>query len=199
MFPTNIAKILFNNKKYKYKILLHFIVKSQAFIYFCRIKKTRTKKMVKFLIVRLSSIGDIVLTTPVVRILKQQVEESEIHYLTKPQYASILENNPHVTKVHIYKSKDKDFINNLRDEFFDYVIDLHKNIKTHFLKNKLGIHAFTFDKLNWEKWIMVNFKKNKLPKKHIIERYLESTKVFDVNIKGLPSKSVARVSTAINA
>ena len=136
--------------------------------------------MVKFLIVRLSSIGDIVLTTPVVRMLKEQVNESEIHYLTKPQYASILESNPYVTKVHIYKEKDKEFIDNLRDDFFDYIIDLHKNIRTHFFKNKLGIHTFTFDKLNWEKWIMVNFKKNKLPKKHIVERYLESTKVFDV-------------------
>lgn len=136
--------------------------------------------MVKFLIVRLSSIGDIVLTTPVVRMLKQQVENAEIHYLTRTQYASILENNPYVTKVHIYDDKDKAFIENLRNEFFDYVIDLHKNIRTHFLKNKLGIHAFTFDKLNWEKWLMVNFKKNKLPNKHIVERYLESTKVFDV-------------------
>jgi len=136
--------------------------------------------MVKFLIIRLSSIGDIVLTTPVVRNLKQQVQESEIHYLTKPQYVSILENNPNISKVHSYKPNDKEFLNELRNEVFDYVIDLHKNIRTHFLKNKLGILAFSFDKLNWEKWIMVNFKKNKLPDIHIVDRYLKSLAVFDV-------------------
>ncbi len=136
--------------------------------------------MVKFLIIRLSSIGDIVLTTPVVRNLKQQVQESEIHYLTKPQYVSILENNPNISKVHSYKPNDKEFLNELRNEVFDYVIDLHKNIRTHFFKNKLGILAFSFDKLNWEKWIMVNFKKNKLPDIHIVDRYLKSLAVFDV-------------------
>ncbi len=136
--------------------------------------------MVKFLIIRLSSIGDIVLTTPVVRNLKQQVQESEIHYLTKPQYVSILENNPNISKVHSYKPNDKEFLNELRNEVFDYVIDLHKNIRTHFLKNKLGILAFSFDKLNWEKWIMVNFKKNKLPDIHIVDRYLKNLAVFDV-------------------
>jgi ADP-heptose:LPS heptosyltransferase len=34
----------------------------------------------KFLIIRFSSIGDIVLTTPVVRSLKQQLINSEAHY-----------------------------------------------------------------------------------------------------------------------
>jgi len=136
--------------------------------------------MVKFLIVRLSSIGDIVLTTPVVRNLKQQVKDAEIHYLTKPQYVSILENNPNITKVHSYKPEDSEFLTKLRDEFFDYVIDLHKNIRTHFLKNKLGIFAFSFGKLNWEKWIMVNFKINKLPTIHIVDRYMQSLHLFDV-------------------
>jgi ADP-heptose:LPS heptosyltransferase len=137
--------------------------------------------MVKFLIVRLSSIGDIVLTTPVIRALKQQVEVAEVHFLTKPQYSIILENNPYLTKIHLYQPKSKEFIESLRDEFFDYVIDLHKNLRTHFLKNKLGIYAFTFEKFNWEKWLLVQFKINKLPDKHIVERYLESVKIFDVH------------------
>lgn len=136
--------------------------------------------MVKFLIVRLSSIGDIVLTTPVVRMLKQQVEEAQVHFLTKPQYTGILENNPYISKIHVYKAKNKEFIESLRNEFFDYVIDLHKNLRTHFLKNKLGIYAFAVNKINWEKWLMVNFKLNKLPDVHIVDRYLETTRLFDV-------------------
>ncbi len=50
--------------------------------------------MVKFLIVRFSSIGDIVLTTPVIRHLKNQVEDAQVHFLTKKSYASLLDANP---------------------------------------------------------------------------------------------------------
>jgi ADP-heptose:LPS heptosyltransferase len=135
---------------------------------------------VKFLIIRFSSIGDIVLTTPVVRCLKQLVEGAVVHYLTKPQYASIVENNPHVDKVHILKNFDET-INELKDEGFDYIIDLHKSLRSWRFKNRLKVMDFSFPKLNREKWLMVNFKKDKLPNVHIVDRYFEAVKVFDVN------------------
>ena len=54
---------------------------------------------VKILVVRFSSIGDIVLTTPVIRCLKEQVEgDVEIHFLTKQQYKSVVANNPYISK-----------------------------------------------------------------------------------------------------
>jgi ADP-heptose:LPS heptosyltransferase len=60
----------------------------------------------KFLVIRFSSIGDIVLTTPVVRCLKQQVPDAEVHFLTKKSFAGIVANNPYVDKVHVL---DDDF------------------------------------------------------------------------------------------
>lgn len=142
---------------------------------------------IKFLILRLSSIGDIVLTTPVVRNLKQQVEGAEIHYLTKPQFKAIIENNPFIDKVHVLDKSIKDKAKELKYEHFDYVIDLHRNIRTARLKNKLKIISFSFNKLNWEKWLLVNFKKGKMPDVHIVDRYLETLTVFDVknDSKGL--------------
>ena len=56
--------------------------------------------MVRFLVVRFSSIGDIILTTPVLRHLKNQVEDAEIHFLTKSTFASLLEANPYVDHIH---------------------------------------------------------------------------------------------------
>ncbi len=135
---------------------------------------------VKFLIIRFSSIGDIVLTTPVLRNLKNQVEGAEIHYLTKPQFTSILENNPNIDKVHVLKESFSETVNELKYEHFDYIIDLHRNIRTARFKNRLKIISFSFNKLNWEKWLLVNFKKNKLPNVHIVDRYLDTLKVFDV-------------------
>ncbi len=135
---------------------------------------------IKFLILRFSSIGDIVLTTPVVRNLKKQVENAEIHYLTKPQFKAILENNPYIDKVHILNKSIKEKAEELKYEHFDYVIDLHRNIRTARLKNRLKIISFSFNKLNWEKWLLVNFKKNKMPDVHIVDRYLDTLNVFDV-------------------
>jgi ADP-heptose:LPS heptosyltransferase len=137
------------------------------------------KYEVKFLIIRFSSIGDIVLTTPIIRGIKQQVENSVVHYLTKPQFKSLLENNPHIDKLHLLKNY-KQTIEELRGENFDYIIDLHNNIRTFRFKNSLKVMDFTFKKLNWEKWLYVNFKINRLPAKSIVDRYYETVSIFDV-------------------
>ncbi len=136
--------------------------------------------MVKILIIRFSSIGDIVLTTPVVRMLKQQLPDTEIHFLTKPQFSILIESNPYIDKTHYLKPEFSDTITELKNEFFDYIIDLHNNLRTSRIKYKLNLPAFTFDKLNLKKWIYVNFKKNNLPDTHIVDRYLQTTTVFDI-------------------
>lgn len=136
--------------------------------------------MVKFLIIRLSSIGDIVLTTPIVRGLKTQVEEAEIHYLTKPAYIPLLSHNPYIDKLLILKPRLSDTIKEIKEEHYDYIIDLHHNLRTFIIKSKVGILAFSFPKLNVKKALLVNFKINKLPQIHIVDRYFETVKLFDV-------------------
>lgn len=130
----------------------------------------------KILIVRFSSIGDVVLTTPVIRCLKTQLDNADIHYVTKEQYQSILQSNPYIDKIFILKDSLGDLIRELKKEKYDVVIDLHNNLRTCILKWKLGVRSFSFDKLNGQKWLMVNFKINHLPNKHIVERYLETAK-----------------------
>ncbi|HTH54454.1 MAG TPA: glycosyltransferase family 9 protein [Cyclobacteriaceae bacterium] len=134
----------------------------------------------KILIVRFSSIGDIVLTTPVPRCVKTQLENAEVHYATKEQYRSILENNPYVDKVFLLKDSLDELFVELKKENYDYVLDLHNNLRTRILKWKLGAHSFSFNKLNIEKWLMVNFKINKLPDVHIVDRYLATAKPLGV-------------------
>ncbi len=134
--------------------------------------------MVKFLIVRFSSIGDIVLTTPVVRHLKQQVEDAEIHYLTKAVYAPLLESNPFIDHVHVYDGDIKTSISHLRKEGIDYVIDLHHNLRTARIKHGLRRIAFSVNKLNWLKWLYVTFKIDRLPHRHMVDRNLDTIKAF---------------------
>ncbi len=143
------------------------------------------KYVVRFLVIRFSSIGDIVLTTPVVRCLKQQVENAEVHFLTKPANVGIVEPNPYVDEVHTLKETYAETIDELREIPFDYVIDLQKNMRSKRIINKLKILDFSFPKLNLQKWLMTSFLKiNKLPDIHIVDRYLTATRLFDVHNDG---------------
>ena len=138
----------------------------------------------KFLIIRFSSIGDIVLTTPVVRCLKKQVPEAQIHYVTKYSFRSIVEPNPYIDKVHYYNNDLDALVDELKQENFNYIIDLHHNLRTLKVKRALGVKAFSFPKLNIEKWIYTNFKLNVMPDIHIVDRYLSTLKNFGVKNDG---------------
>ncbi len=129
--------------------------------------------MKKVLIIRFSSIGDIILTTPVIRCIKKQLD-CEVHFCTKENYKNIVANNPYVDKVHVLKNSISDLTEELQKEKFDYIIDLHKNLRTLRVKNKLKAPAYSFDKLNIKKWLMVQFKINRLPAVHIVDRYLKT-------------------------
>lgn len=136
--------------------------------------------MVKFLIVRFSSIGDIVLTTPVIRGIKMQVEEAEVHYLTKNTYKSILSSNPYLDKIFTLDNHYGKLLKELKKEKYDYIIDLHNNLRTSRLKLYLSALSFSFNKLNLRKWLLVNFKIDKLPNEHIVDRYLRTVEPFSV-------------------
>ncbi len=136
--------------------------------------------MTKFLIIRFSSIGDIVLTTPVIRCLKQQYPEAEVHYATKKSYKSLLENNPFIDKVFVLENGLNELVKSLQSERYDYVVDLHNNLRTSIIKLRLGVKSFSFDKLNLQKWILVKFKKDIMPKVHIVDRYMKTVETLGV-------------------
>src|SRR5689334_4338507 len=114
----------------------------------------------KFLITSFSSIGDIVLTTPVVRCLRTQVVTVEVHFLTKAAFKPIVEANPYIDKAHYMQDELRPVIEELIKEDVDYIIDLHHNIRTVQVKRRLGKKAFSFNKLNLEKWLLTNIKLN---------------------------------------
>jgi ADP-heptose:LPS heptosyltransferase len=138
----------------------------------------------KFLIIRLSSIGDIVLTTPVVRCLKKQVVTAEVHFLTKAAFAPFLTTNPYIDKVHTVQDNLEEVIGTLQQEDFDYVIDLHHNLRTLKIKKALGKKSYAFNKLNIEKWLYVNSLRRTLPDGHIVDRYLATIESFGVQHDG---------------
>lgn len=124
----------------------------------------------KILIIRFSSIGDIVLTTPVVRCLKQQLPNLELHYVTSNKFKAVLAQHPLIDQLHFIENDT--IAEKLKAEQFDWVIDLHHNIRSIKLSKAINAPVKRFFKANIEKWLYVNLKINKLPKEHIVERYL---------------------------
>lgn len=134
----------------------------------------------KVLIIRFSSIGDIVLTTPVVRCVKQQIQDVEVHYLTKSSYQIILQNNPYIDKVWTIKNTIDEIVEELKKERFDFIIDLHHNLRTASLKTKLRVPSKAFPKINFQKWLLVNFKKPISYQGHVVDRYFETVQSLNV-------------------
>jgi ADP-heptose:LPS heptosyltransferase len=169
----------------------------------------------KILILRFSAIGDIVLTSPVIRCLVAQ-KHAEIHFATKSGFAAIPIHHPDVQKVFAlgetpenipekarYANSMSGLLAQLKTVRYDYIIDLHHNLRTWRIKTALGIPAFSFDKLNIEKWLVVNTGINRLPDRHIVHRYMDTLKPLGVNYDGkgldfyLPGQTSAVVDTYI--
>lgn len=123
------------------------------------------------------------LTTPVVRCLAEQ-SNVEIDFLTKSKFAAVLAHNPYIRKVITINNDVLEVLADLKTANYTYVIDLHKNIRTFRLRRALGVPAFDFPKLNVKKWLLVNFKINRLPATHIVDRYMEAVASLGIKNDG---------------
>ena len=136
----------------------------------------------KVLILRFSSIGDIVLTSPVIRSLKQARPESEIHFFTKPAFEPLLRHNPYLSQVHLLEPSLKNQLQQLKKLKFDYVLDLHKNLRTFRVKWTLGVRSSSFDKKNIAKYLMVQKHQAEPYLPHIVHRYGATLKKLGVQL-----------------
>jgi ADP-heptose:LPS heptosyltransferase len=141
--------------------------------------------MPKFLVIRFSSIGDIVLTSPVVRCIKNQVAGAEIHYVTKRAFRQIVGNNPNISKVISFEKEIDEVVDELKKEHYDFVIDLHNNLRSTRLKRKLGRPSAAFPKLNVKKFLLTFFKINRLPDLHVVDRYFKAVEELGVKNDGM--------------
>jgi ADP-heptose:LPS heptosyltransferase len=145
----------------------------------------------KFLVIRFSSIGDIVLTTPVIRCLKKQVPNCTIHFITKQSMKDVMKANPYIDKFHTLGDDEHALIEELKNEIAGdekdtvAIIDLHNNIRTLRIKRALvGIKAHSFRKLNIQKWLYTNLRINNMPNIHIVDRYMETLQAYNVHNDG---------------
>ena len=134
----------------------------------------------KILVIRFSSIGDIVLTTPVIRCLKNQISDAEIHVLTKKKFSGLYKTNPYINKVYEYDDSLKKNIEELKLENYDYIVDLQKNKRSLRVTRALHCQHSSFPKLNFKKFLLTTFKINLMPDIHIVDRYFKAVEKLGV-------------------
>lgn len=139
----------------------------------------------RILVIRFSSIGDIVLTTPIVRALKEQLDGPvEIHYITKKIHASLVEHNPYVDEVITIEKHVSEAAERLRETVYDYVVDLHNNLRSRQVRYLVNALTFTVDKRNLAKWLYVRYKREILPIGHFVERCFQCVTALGVSDDG---------------
>jgi len=136
----------------------------------------------KVLIIRFSSIGDIVLTTPVIRCVKQQLNEAEVHFAVKKAFLPVVAANPYIDKIHVLEGDLAEFAKRLRAEKFDYIVDLHQNLRSWRIRLSASWRtpSLGFPKLNVRKWMLTKLKIDLMPDIHIVDRYFKAAKKLGI-------------------
>jgi len=130
--------------------------------------------------------GDIIYTSPIIRCLKQQLPNAEIHYLTKSNFKFLLDYNPYLNQLHLLKPKLKDTIKELKTENFDYIIDLHNSLRSTLVKIQLGVKSSTYKKERFKKWLALKARINLVKPDHLVDRYLKAVEFLGVKNDGKP-------------
>ncbi|MVM37814.1 glycosyl transferase [Spirosoma sp. HMF3257] len=138
----------------------------------------------KILVLQFASIGDVVLTTPVVRSLKQQLPNAIIHFCTKQAYQSIVENNPRIARAHFVDGNLFRLLKELRAEQFDYVIDLQNTFLTSLIKATTGSRSYSIEKQSFREWLYIRWKVNAMTEQHIVDRYMATIQPLGVENDG---------------
>lgn len=146
-------------------------------------------KFSKILIIRLSSLGDILLTTPFIRALKQQIPSLRIDMLVREEYADTIKLNPNISQKYFFGRNDllnNELIKNISNEKYDLVIDLQNNLRSKKIVSTLNVKTVKFNKNSWKKFLLVNFKINKLKDaSQIPVRYARTISNIKLDDKGI--------------
>lgn len=148
-------------------------------------------KRFKVLVIRFSSLGDIILTTPVLDALKENYRDSEIYFLTKQKYQGLFEADPRINSVIYFQPEDRDrgvaglfrMIKRLNQEKFALLVDLHSNLRSFFIRTLIKAQ----EKVRYNKRLitrlqMVYFKKWKTDSLSTVESYLKSLEKIEMKI-----------------
>lgn len=146
----------------------------------------------KILVIRLSSIGDIILTTPVLKAFKEKYPEATIDFLVLDKFKAAIEGLPYIDNLILFNKKENDGLKNmkifaekLRENGYDYVFDLHSKLRSKVISKHLGIKCYRYKKRSWWKTLLVKLRLIKYEVDDtIVKNYFGAFKDFGLEYKG---------------
>jgi heptosyltransferase-2 len=161
----------------------------------------------KILIIRMSSIGDILLTTPLIRILKNTFPDGRVDFIVKKQYQDLIRYHPSLSRIYTYDARNenetlKKLRAQIREERYDIIADIHKNFRSIYLSQCTGAGQIVrFRKHAWKRWLLVKTKLNLYKDiEPVHRRYIHSFKSHRLKDDGqgleitIPDEVTERVS-----
>ena len=132
----------------------------------------------KILVIRFSSIGDIILTTPLLRSLKTQLN-CDIDYLTKSQHKVILLSNINIRDIFALEGDSGIRIDLLKRKEYDIIIDLQNNFRSLKIRLALRVKSYVISKENIKRYLLIYFGIHFL-NNHIVDRYFKTVEKLDI-------------------
>ena len=127
----------------------------------------------KALVICGPSIGDVVFATPIIRALKVQLDEVELHILADLSSAFTLDENPYVDNIHFSNSSIWKDYHRIKSEKFDIVVNLSEDRKSKYLAFLLNGKTYALNSIRLKQWLMINLKIDQLPNDHLVDRMFE--------------------------
>ncbi|MDO8734760.1 MAG: lipopolysaccharide heptosyltransferase II [Elusimicrobiota bacterium] len=137
----------------------------------------------KILIIRVSSIGDIVLATPLVRCLRTAVPSAQIDFLVKKKYSEILSANPYISNLIFFENNIVEPAQRIKKEKYDFILDIHNNFRTFLLTLFSGAKILRYKNYMFRRFFLAEFglnfykEREKIP---VFQRYLKTAESFGI-------------------
>jgi len=143
------------------------------------------EKPPKILVVRLSSLGDIVLSSPVYKNIKAKWPDAHITLMVKPAFKQVLAGHPDIDEILVAKQGILSNIRQIRAGGYTHYLDLHATFKSIVMGFFSRIpNRARYDKNTLARRMLVRFHKTSpVLERHTLDKYLEALKIWDIDIK----------------
>ena len=142
------------------------------------------EKQPNILVIRLSSLGDIVLSSPVYKNIKAAWPQARITLLVKPQFAHVLAGHPDVDEIMIAKKNLWGNVRQIRAKNFTHLLDLHGTLKTMLMSFFSRVpNRIRYNKNSLERRLFVRFRRmSPALERHTLDKYLESLQNWNIPV-----------------
>ncbi|HEY6952058.1 MAG TPA: hypothetical protein VI758_06600, partial [Bacteroidota bacterium] len=145
----------------------------------------------KILVLRFSSIGDIVLSSPLLRVLRARFPESQIDYVTRKEYAELVKSNQNINYTYEFDSSGgfsalRALKKRIQAEGYDLLVDIHGSLRSRYIRAFTGTsRVLTIDKREKERAALIKLKKDiykdTVP---VSKRYIEAVESLGIKDDG---------------